>query len=237
MKMIANIPVVSPNWEDMPWVLTFTTAVNDGDPVFDFRNFSQNENCKILQNALPVKELAWLNIQHSAVVSRKPKYEESPADAAIISEKQTAVAITTADCLPIVLADVHSHTIALIHAGWRGIANGIIENCINMLDQKTLNDLRVWIGPSVRDDYIIGLDVKEQLLGSENVTEQSFVQIDENKCFADLCSIAKCKMMFFGIDKNNIETFPESTIQCERFFSVRRDGADTGRMATVAALL
>ena len=237
MKMIANIPVVSPDWEDMPWVMAFTTISYDGDTVFDFRSSTQNENRRILREALPAHDLVWLKINHSAIVLRAPDQKSPPADAAIISKKQTAAAITTADCLPVVMADGHTRSVALIHAGWRGIAGGIIENCISMFDPESYNDLRVWIGPSVRGDYEIGLDVREILLGGDNVTEKAFTQIGGSKYLADLSFIVKNKMMFFGIGERNIEIFPESTIASSRFFSVRREGADTGRIATVAALV
>jgi len=237
MKKIANIPVVAPDWDDMPWIAAFTTVAYDGDIVYSFRGAPENRSRKILREALPVREFSWLSLDHTTIVSRAPDHIESPSDAAIISEKQTAVAITTADCLPIVLADGRSRCAALIHAGWRGIAGGIIENCINMLNLESYRDTRVWIGPSVRGDYEIGMDVKEDLLAGGNVTEQAFVQINESKCFADLCRIVINKMVYFGIEENNISIFPESTIESRRFFSVRREGADTGRMATVVAIV
>ena len=237
MKMIANIPVVSPDWRDMPWVMAFTTVAKDGDTVFDFSSSARNGYRKILKRALPVDELFWLKMDHSAIVSKAPDRDRPPFDAVIITKKQTAAAITTADCLPIIITDKRTCCVALIHAGWRGIADGIIENCIEMLDFKSFYSVRAWIGPSVRDDYEIGPDVKEKILAGGNVSEQAFTPGNGDKYFADLCFIAQSKMKFCGILEENIEVYPGSTIGDKRFFSVRREGAGAGRMATVAAIV
>jgi copper oxidase (laccase) domain-containing protein len=208
------------------------------------------------------------------------------ADAALIAGANKAVGLTTADCLPIVVAVPSMRAAVLIHAGWRGMAANLIEiACEQLADycasranprdhghaipsvaagEKTLpEDAIAWIGPCIGgSDYEVGAEVKDALLRTPQVTEECFVpsgaadeeahcqktqEIQEtdaiasalapaDKFWADLKAIAVAKLQGKGILPDRLEVFTGSTFRDQRLHSVRRDGSDAGRMATVIVL-
>ena len=263
-----NLPVIGPDWDDTPWFICFSTVSYVDGEAQNYKKDNCEENRRALNRLIKIDNVEWITLNHGNNVitvppEKKPcrlndgsdslsEEDESEfadtskiddpsefADAAIVAAKGYGAAITTADCLPVVLVSPWSDTIAIVHAGWKGVVNGVVEKTINEMSfykDFVLKDLRIWIGPSVRDDYEIREDVRSELLNSPNVSESHFVAINDEQYLVDLPGILIEKLEAIGIERSQVEVCPESTIKSERFFSVRREGADTGRFATIVAI-
>ena len=237
-----KFPTIGPEWiSQYPWAFAFSTISYENGEVYNFKSANSQENRKLLGEAMNIPSLAWLTLNHGDTVLNIPQdSNDECADAAIISTSGYAAAITTADCLPIVILSPSTKTVAVVHCGWKGLANGILEKTIKMMQTAPSYDateLRAWIGPAVRDDYEIREDVKSELLKGGSVCESNFIPVGTDQFNADMTSIAIQKMIAHDIDPNHISYCQESTISSERFFSVRREGQSTGRLATVVGLV
>jgi len=146
------------------------------------------------------------------------------------------LAVLTADCLPVVFVNRAETKIAIGHAGWRGLAAGILPELIGYLGEP--EDLRAWIGPGIQQpSFEVGCDVVDafvKLLGEQALV--CFQQGRESEKFqADLPGLAEMNLRCAGVSDISGGTWCTVT-QPEQFFSYRRDGL-TGRMATIVALL
>ncbi|MFT7220405.1 MAG: YfiH family protein [Candidatus Azotimanducaceae bacterium] len=143
------------------------------------------------------------------------------ADASTTRSQGTVLAVMVADCVPLLLADRQGSVVGVAHAGWRGLANGVIDS---VLDAMRAEDLCAWIGPAIGDcHYIVGEDVR-----CEFQSDEGFKATGEGTFAMDLAGIAGRQLSLRGV-----EVFGGGyCTQCDddRFFSYRRDGV-TGRMA------
>lgn len=193
------------------------------------------------------QHIQWLNQVHQANVVEVNQYSEVPlvADAAITRVPYLALAVMTADCLPIILSDKHGREIAVIHGGWRPLAKDIIKCTVDKMHSKA-SDLYAWLGPCISPQaFEVGKEVREPFTATSNTTfsqkiRHSFSQaFRENPhkadhYFADLHLIAHVQLKELGV--KNIERLPHCTYkQSEQYYSYRRSGT-TGRMASVAML-
>lgn len=145
------------------------------------------------------------------------------ADALTTSTKGLVLAIRTADCVP-VLVEAENEVFA-IHAGWRGIANGIITKVLcNVVGLKT-----AVVGPCISvDAYEVGQEVVDGIMRS-GIPREIFVQEREPRPHVDLKAAASYQLMQVGVP--NIDVLPHCTFFDERFHSYRRDGNRSGRIA------
>ena len=205
-----------------------------------FREATEQQARRELEAALAPLELTWLSLQHEAeVFSAQPK-EAVLADAVIVSVPGQAVAFTTADCLPIVLVSESAQLIAGIHAGWRSLAKGVIENCCKqfalLAGGRVPEDTQAWIGPSIAAaDYEVDALTRAELLASASVSKGHFSPTVPGHYLADLPAMARAKLLAAGVAADNISTEAASTFTESRYHSARRDGQASGRMATVVA--
>ena len=175
-------------------------------------------------------EPAWLNQTHSnrcVIVEDEPQRD---ADAAITRSINHPLAIMTADCLPIMLCDKAGTEIAAIHAGWRGLLNGIVENTLLKMHANP-SALMAWIGPAMCGRcYETGEEVREAYTARYPFTDVAFRQIDK-QLFADLPMLAELILQSLGI----FAVYQSGACTYElnnTFYSYRRD-AETGRIATL----
>ncbi|MCL2530221.1 MAG: polyphenol oxidase family protein [Coriobacteriia bacterium] len=196
-----------------------------------------------LEVALMPLGVTWLSLQHGAdVILISDKQSPVSVDAAIVDTPGFAVAFTTADCLPVVLVSESCGLIAGIHAGWRGVARGVIENCCAEL--ATLNDGQMpldtlaWIGPAIKAaDYEVDATTREELLASASVSGEHFSPTKPGHFCADLPAMALAKLKAAGVAAERISVQPQSTFTETKYHSARRDGVTSGRMATVVGIL
>ena len=191
----------------------------------------------------------FLNQIHSTeVVSlTQPWKNQEPAPTAdgVISVLDSHyLAILTADCLPILLCDDKGEIVAACHAGWRGLANGIIQNTIRAMvefikpnsKQHFIEGLHAYIGPAIsQKNFEVGREVKEcfmqnKLIGVESINDCFTPNDEPDKYFADLFGLATEILNQLGVHQVHTER------QCsynnsEHFYSYRREKT-TGRFAS-----
>ena len=184
-----------------------------------------------LSNALELPgEPEWLHQTHSTNCVIIEEDTNREADAAITRLKNKPLVIMTADCLPIVLCDQNGTEIAAIHAGWRGLAHGIIENTLKKMHSPR-QTLMAWIGPAIcHHCYQIGEEVYDTFCEKYPYTKSTF-ELKDAKLYANLFKIAELILNAEGINA----VYPSNACTFERnseFYSYRRT-AQTGRIATL----
>jgi YfiH family protein len=184
----------------------------------------------LAQSAGMPNQPIWLNQTHSnkVVVVDKPTNEVIDADALFTKAPNVVLSAMTADCLPILLTDTQGTAIAAVHAGWKGLANGIVENTLALFDSP----VHAWIGPAIGPKHFeVGQDVYQAFCESMPQAAVAFNALPKKgKWLADLALIAELRMRLAGvmvITQSNRCTYSES----DNFFSYRRENM-TGRMAS-----
>ncbi len=178
------------------------------------------------------RRVQWLNQVHGTRVHYAERVGAPvEADAVWTDVPRVAIAVTTADCIPVVVADVASSVVAAIHCGWRGAVGGVIEATLRELPVDA-NDLRAWLGPGICGRcYEVGGDVYEMAaVWPDGINTFSPTEV-AGKWLFDLPAYVAGRLRAAGVSdvyRSNACSFHE-----HRFFSYRRDG-ETGRMATVA---
>jgi YfiH family protein len=160
------------------------------------------------------------------------KVVEPEGDAALSRCSGKVCAILVADCLPIFLCDTAGTVVGVAHAGWRGLANGIIENSISAMACKS-SEIIAWLGPAIGPKHFeVGEEVQEIFLKQDSQSSFAFTPSQSNKkWFADLFILARQRLTNVGVTK--IYGGYECTFSNPaRFYSYRRDG-QTGRMAAL----
>lgn len=175
----------------------------------------------------------WLRQVHGIDVAIEPGDDEPEADASVTSMPGTVLAILTADCLPAVFAAKNGSEIAAAHAGWRGLADGMLEATVAAM-QTPVTELVVWLGPCAGPQaYEIGHEVFGAFVSRDARAASAFVATRPGHWKVDLYALARQQLTDAGIDQNNIHGGGLCTISDpSRFFSHRRDQR-TGRMATL----
>ena len=178
-------------------------------PPYDSFNLAQhvgdeqnlvNKNRQLLPH---YQNFTWLNQTHSNIcldldVSGNAADTTPHADACFSSRKNQVCAVMTADCLPILFCDQQGTCVAAVHAGWRGLADGVIENTVSEMPVNT-KSLMAWMGPAISQQYFeVGVEIKQTFIDYPQAFCQNN-QTDGDKYFADLYYIAKQKMLALGI--------------------------------------
>jgi polyphenol oxidase len=181
--------------------------------------------------ALP-GEPSWLSQVHGVtVVDLDSALARGPADAAVARGAGKVCAILTADCLPIVFATDSGDMVAAAHAGWRGLAAGVIEATVRAMGVPT-GRLMAWLGPAIgRKHFEVGAEVRDALLSGDARAVEAFAQNARGRFMADLGMLARRRLEALGMTR--IYGGGECTFaQADRYFSHRREGI-TGRQATL----
>ncbi len=213
-----------------PWQ-SLNLGLNSGDELADVMR-----NRELLAKALPAPA-NFLRQVHSSVVVRHPGGYISDtalqADAQWSSEKLQVCAVLTADCLPVLFCDRQGSQVAAAHAGWRGLAAGILENTVAAMTAPA-GDLLAWMGPAIGPGvYQVGGEVKAAFEQQEAEGAQAFAA-DGDRWLFDLYAMARHCLQRAGvghISGGGLCTYSDPS----RFFSYRRDGL-TGRMASLVWL-
>ncbi|HXQ63866.1 MAG TPA: peptidoglycan editing factor PgeF [Steroidobacteraceae bacterium] len=185
--------------------------------------------------ALPAEPL-WLRQMHgTAVVVHDGTRADPEADAAVAFEPGRVLAVLTADCLPVVIASRDGARLGLAHAGWRGLAGGVIEATVREL-RVAGADLVAWLGPGISAAaFEVGAEVRAAFTARDPAAAEAFTPNRRGRWQADLYHLARQRLAGLGIQSvsgGGACTFADA----ERFYSFRRD-ASTGRMATLAWLV
>ncbi|MCL1532246.1 multi-copper polyphenol oxidoreductase [Xanthomonas nasturtii] len=163
-----------------------------------------------------------------------PGVHEPIADAAVTAVPGVVLAILTADCLPVVFVAVDGSEIAAAHAGWRGLADGVLERSVAAM-RTPPQQLMAWLGPAAGPQvYEIGEDVFNAFVAHDAQAQHAFVATRPGHWRVDLYALARQRLAHAGVPVGAIHGGGLCTISDpQRFFSHRRDRR-SGRMATLA---
>lgn len=183
----------------------------------------------------------WLRQVHGIEVVREPGFDEPEADAAVTAMPGTVLAILTADCLPVVFAASDGSEIAVAHAGWRGLATGVLEATVAAM-RTPASEIVAWFGPCAGSDaYEVGDEVREAFGRTDSLAASMsfFRPTRPGHWLVNLYGLAKRRLMDAGMPAMSVHGGGLCTISDPaRFFSHRRSTTDgsgrTGRMATLA---
>ena len=176
-------------------------------------------------------EPRWLRQVHGSNVVVEPPAGETPeADAALTRQPGVVCVVQTADCLPVIFASGDGAEVAIAHAGWRGLAAGVLEATVRAMSTDPAN-LLAWLGPAISQPaFEVGGEVRDEFLAHDPAAAGCFVENECGRWQADLYGLARMRLGGAGVEQvsgGDYCTFSEP----ERFFSFRRDGA-CGRMAS-----
>jgi YfiH family protein len=179
---------------------------------------------------LPSEPL-WLRQVHGTTVTlTSSDAMQWEADAIVSRDSGLVCAVLTADCLPVALTTEDGGEIAVAHAGWRGLAAGILENTVAAM-RGGAEEILAWFGPAISQPaFEVGPEVREQFLDRNSAAEDFFSANESGRWQADLYGLATLKLQECGVRRvygGGLCTHSEP----DRFFSYRRDGP-CGRMAT-----
>ncbi|GAC1301409.1 MAG: peptidoglycan editing factor PgeF [Steroidobacteraceae bacterium] len=177
-------------------------------------------------------EPSWLDQVHGAHVAHLDTLAPAgPADAAVTRSVGRVCAVLTADCMPVLFAAVSGAAVAAAHAGWRGLADGVLEATVAALGVAPA-DLLVWLGPAIGPRHFeVGGEVRDRLLASDPGAEAAFERNDRGRFLADLAALARSRLVRAGVERI-FESKACTFAAAGDFFSHRRDGT-TGRQATL----
>jgi len=251
-----SIKGINPDWPAPKNVNAWSTYRKGGYSKlpFDEMNLAQHVNDNkntVCQNRQLICEFlqlstqpCWLNQTHSVNVINATYYQgngqaNDQADGSYTSQSGVVCVVMTADCLPILLCDKKGSVVAAVHAGWRGLLNGIISVAIDKL--KIPNDqILAWLGPAIGpQSFEVGDDVRDAFLMLDIKAKNAFIPKSEVKSeaqsngfwLANLYQLAELQLQQLGINQiygKHWCTYQEDTL----FYSYRRDGV-TGRMASL----
>ncbi len=179
----------------------------------------------------------WLNQTHTTTVVEVGDKERG-ADASVSRKVGDVCAVMTADCLPILLCDAQGEQVAAIHAGWRGLLNGIIENTLQCFSVDG-RDIIAWLGPAIGPAaFEVGDEVKDFFVRRDSAALNAFQPQTENKWLANIYELAKLRLKKAGVESifgGEFCTFHDVINDTSLFYSYRRDNV-CGRMATLVWL-
>jgi len=243
---ILTSEVIQPDWQLPDNVRAFCTTRVGGVSKGEYcsNNLAlhvDDAESDVLENRLRLSEKfampsqpIWLNQVHSTMVadaSTDMPNDEIEADASYTNQKGIVLSVMTADCLPILLCDKSGTQVAAVHAGWRGLLDGIIENAVNRFSVKG-PDVVAWLGPAIGPlAFEVGADVRDGFVEKDLDAIQAFRLCSEHKWLANIYQLARQRLNNMGIESifgGDFCTFTDE----ERFYSYRRDKV-CGRMASL----
>lgn len=230
--------MIQPNWSVPANICAYTSTRQGGVSTQPYtsmniaKHVGDNEKDVLINRSRLINDrnINWLNQTHSntAIELFANSSHVHNADASFTHQANVVCAVMTADCLPVLLANTTSGTVAAIHAGWRGLAEGIIENTITAMAVNN-TDIHAWLGPAIGATvFEVGEEVKQAF----SIDEQAFfkTQLEPQKYLADIYQIARCRLQRLGVVNISGGEYCTYT-QPDLFYSYRRDG-QTGRMVS-----
>ncbi len=173
----------------------------------------------------------WLSQVHGTLAVEAGHGHLPEADASFTHQAGVVCGVMTADCLPILLTTTDGRQVAAVHAGWKGLAHGIVAATIKAMDTR---DLMAWLGPAIGPlAFEVREDLREIFLSLDQAFDQAFTPKGPEHFLAHITLIARMMLIDAGVNPDAIYGGHWCTHdQPADFFSYRRDGT-TGRMATL----
>jgi polyphenol oxidase len=238
------IDLLRPDWPAPGHVHALVTTRQGGfsRPPYDSLNLAAHvgDNARdVTRNRTLLKRVCelpeepfWLTQVHGCRVADSSA--EAPgceADAVISDRPDRVCAVLTADCLPLLICDRAGSRVCAVHAGWRGLADGVIEAAVSRMAIAPA-ELLVWLGPAIGPDaFEVGAEVREAFVGRHAQDADAFRPGRADRWLADIYRLAHRRLARLGV--GYVGGGDYCTVnQAQRFYSYRRDGV-TGRMASL----
>ena len=242
---IVTFDFIIPDWPAPANVRSLVTTRNGGVSVGLYASFNLADhvgddaqavavNRKLLRELVPdlPADPLWLKQVHGVeCVEVESSSAGVEADASWSHTAGKVCAVLTADCLPLLLCDEAGSVVSAVHAGWQGLAKGVIEASVHSLPVPP-QKLLVWMGPAIGPKaFEVGADVRDQFFLHDAEAAKAFTSISNGKWLGDLYLLARQRLNALGVTR--IYGGGECTVtDAARFYSFRRDKI-TGRMASV----
>jgi YfiH family protein len=207
-------------------------ALNVGTHVGDLPEAVAENRARIAQALELPNEPAWLEQVHGADVSHLDQAQHiTRADAAVTHALERVCVIQVADCMPVLFTSRDGSAVGAAHAGWRGLASGVLEATVHVLAVEPTN-LVAWMGPAIGPEcFEVGGEVRDAFMASDPKAVEAFVPNDRGRWQCDLYALARLRLQAIGIGEISGGGWCTYT-DASRFFSYRRDG-QCGRMAAL----
>lgn len=239
---------ITPQWQVQKCVRAASTTKNGGQSRGHWHSFNLGDhvgdepdcvesNRHLLTRALGLPAAPeWLSQVHGndVLYVDGAASEQRTADSVWTDQPDTVLSIMTADCLPVLFASKCGGFVAAAHAGWRGLAAGVLQKTVAELPVPA-DELVAWLGPAIGPDHFeVGDEVRQVFAGIDAANHAAFVPspLDEKKYFANIFMLAKTALSTAGVKQiygGGVCTYSDP----ELFFSYRRDAGVTGRMASL----
>ena len=242
-----TIDVLVPSWP-VPAVIRAAFTLRTGgvsEPPFDDFNIAAHvgddpravaENRRRLRHRLELPaEPVWLEQVHGQRVIDLDRQTScgslGPADGAVTRTAGSVCAVQVADCMPVLLAARDGSAVGAAHAGWRGLAGGVLEAAVRAMNTPG-GELLAWLGPAIGQRHFeVGEEVRAAFLAADAGASVAFSANDRGRWQCDLYALARRRLAALGVNAIHGDswcTFADRG----RFFSYRRDGR-CGRMAAL----
>ncbi len=230
---------IQPDWPAPANIKAYTTLRHSqvGIPQFESSPANPvpgNVDRRLLKQKLNLPaEPIWITQTHSTIALKAtPENFEKEADATFTQEVNQICAVITADCLPLLICNQQGTHAAAIHAGWRGLANGIIETTLKQLNLPP-EDTLIWLGPAIGPSkFEVRRDVFEAFTQNDPDTAQAFKLFEPEHWLANIYTLATMQLQKMGITKIYGGNYCTHT-DAERFYSYRRDQGLKGRIVSL----
>jgi YfiH family protein len=237
---VSAIPGFAPNWPAPPevhaWVTERGSAARYG--TMNLALHVADDPAAVAANRARLRaglhlpaEPRWLEQVHGTRILDLDGEAVGPADGAVTARPGVVCAVLTADCLPVLLCDAAGQRVAVAHAGWRGLLNGVLSEAVAAFGCPP-DELLAWLGPAIGQvAYEVGAEVREAFVARAPAAEMRFDPNPQGRWQADLYGLARDALAHSGVRSvhgGGYCTYAEA----ERFFSHRRE-APCGRMATL----
>lgn len=243
---MTSLATLNTHWPDAPdTVGALSTLRTGGVSVAPYDSFNLAlhvgddpavvmQNRSLLRKLLPA-EPAWLTQVHGNLVLDAASVQDAPAaDASFTNKPGVVCAIMSADCMAVLLRDRGGKVVGAAHAGWRGLAGGVLENTLSAMRQVGANDVLAWLGPAIGPQHFeVAEDVRAAFahLGVQGELAFKPLAAKSGKYLADLPQLARLTLAAAGV--THVTGGQDCTVSDpQRFYSFRRDQV-TGRMASL----
>lgn len=242
---MADLAWIIPDWAVPRQVRCLTTgrnggvsggpfaSLNLGAHVGDDRGAVAENRVRLAREASLPADPVWLKQVHGVHICRADSETrgEPEADGAVTGERGVVCAVLTADCLPVFLARTDGSAVGIVHAGWRGLAAGVIEAALKALPGSDA-PVTAWMGPAIGPSaFEVGPEVHDAFVNRHPEDAAGFRPGHGDRYFADLYALARARLERAGVVRAGGGGYCTHD-EPQRFFSHRRDGL-TGRMASL----
>jgi len=241
-----EIDVLVPDWPAPETVQALVTTRLGGESVGGFASLNlgahvhdslesvaQNRLTLANYTGLAASRFAWLDQVHGqTIITAQADGQVVPADGSDTTDSNLACVVMTADCLPVLFCDEAGTKVSAVHAGWRGLAGGILQKAVQRFAGPS--QVMAWLGPAISQAHFeVGNDVYEAFVANNAQNALAFASSETpNKWMADIYQLARLQLNSAGVTK--IYGGQHCTYADEQYFySYRRDGVESGRMASL----